>query len=717
MSPTWQHSSYHAIALAHFTSFDGYLKGDTPKLDGNNLSIARVVSIARHGTRFEVNNAILNSLEKSHHALQDSITSGDVIYGVNTGFGGSAHTRTDKVDELQRGLLREFNSGIIVPSGYESDASSVQDLHCLNHMPVAWVRAGMLIRLNSLISGHSGVRRSIVERISQLLALDITPQIPIFGSVSASGDLAPASYIGNAIQGKPTVKVTVGALKGQRQVMTAQEAMHNAGLQPERVEAKEALAIMNGTGFSTAIAALAMHDAHGLAVLSQALTAMSVEALKGQSESFDPFFAKVRPHRGQQDAASTILGFLKGSKVINQPAAGGLGALKQDRYSIRTAAQWLGPVLEDLQLAHEQVTIECNSVTDNPLIDVSSTEPRHVHGGNFQARAITSAMEKTRLSIQSLGRMLFAQCTEIINPATNAGLPTNLVSDEPSESFIMKSVDVMVAALQSELGFLANPVGTHVQTAEQGNQALNSLALISGRYTLTSIDVLSKLVAAHLLVACQALDLRVMTKLFLQSAHDLLCVLAEDWHNEVNSACGARDESSADAISDLTASLWSTFRTLFDDTIIMNSAERFTYIADKLQPHLLSHLSHIANSSKSSVDISAISRLASAWSSKASTILRESYATTLSTYLADPTAESHLGLGARKMYSFIRQDLGVPFLNTAVLTGGKSDADMDAHTPSTGTFMTRIYLAVRDGRAYKPALQALEEVHAPRAKL
>ena len=157
------------------------------------------------------------------------------------------------------------------------------------------------------------------------------------------------------------------------------------------------------------------------------------------------------------------------------------GSLRQDRYSIRTAAQWLGPLLEDLTLAHEQFTIECNSVTDNPLIDNNG---RTLHGGNFQAKSVTSAIKKTRLALQSIGQMLFTQRTELINPSINRKLPPYLVADEPGESFIFKSVDLLIAPLQSELGFLVNTVGSHVQPAEMGNQALNSLALISARYIL-----------------------------------------------------------------------------------------------------------------------------------------------------------------------------------------------------------------------------------------
>ena len=187
------------------------------------------------------------------------------------------------------------------------------------------------------------------------------------------------------------------------------------------------------------------------------------------------------------------------------------GSLRQDRYSIRTASQRLKPSLKDVSLTHQQITTECNSVTDNPLID---DKGRMLHGGNSHAKAVTSAMEKTRLALQTIGQRLFTQFTELINRATNRGLPSNLVADKPGEPFIFKDIDIMVAAVQSELGFLSNPTGAYVQPAEMGNQVLGSLALISARYTHTAVDVLSQLAAYHLMALCQAFDLRAMPSRF-----------------------------------------------------------------------------------------------------------------------------------------------------------------------------------------------------------
>lgn len=467
----------------------------------------------------------------------DKVCTNISLVGVNTGFGGSADTRTAEVEELQATLIRELHSGILTnpTAGLSfSDGATVhspgqvalpcEDPQSNTCMPEAWARASILIRINSLASGHSGVRSVLIDNMVALLTNDIVPRIPLRGSISASGDLMPLSYIGGTLEGKRGLTVWSGS-RMNRRIVTADVALAECSIDPIKLGPKEGLAIINGTAVSTGVAALAIYDANSIAALSQVLTAMSVEALRGTDESFDPFFAAVRPHPGQIEAARNIRSFLTESKLVQHNDGSEAGTLRQDRYSIRTAPQWLGPILEDLQLASRQINIECNSVTDNPLIDIDlnhTEDAKVLHGGNFQAKVITSAMEKVRLAIQTIGQMLFAQCTEIINPRLNYGLPPSLVVDEPSRSFLLKPVDIMIAALQSELGFLSNPAGTHVQSAEMGNQSLNSLGLISARYTHIALDVLSQLASAHLFTLCQALDLRAMHWRFLEAVEPML---------------------------------------------------------------------------------------------------------------------------------------------------------------------------------------------------
>lgn len=572
-------------------------------------------------------------------------------------------------------------------------------------MPESWARASMLIRLNSLSSGASGVQLSTVDALIKLLEHDITPRIPIRGSISASGDLSPLSYIGGLMQGKPTLTAWAGdRLTGKRRIVRADVALAEANITPIKLGAKEGLAIVNGTAISGGVAALAMHEAHCLAVLSQILTAMSVEALLGTDESFDPFFAKVRPHPGQEESARNIYAFLAESKLVHRSDGSEEASLRQDRYSIRTASQWVGPVLEDLLLAHQQVIIEANSVTDNPLVDTERN--KMLHGGNFQAKALTSAMEKTRQGCQTIGRMLSVQCTELINPTTNRGLPPNLVVDEPSESYIWKGTDIMVAALQSELGFLANPVGTHVQTAEMGNQALNSLALISARYTLDALDVLAQISAIHLIALCQALDLRAMNIQFLEAFRPILM-------EETRKAFEGLVEDK-EWLKQCEAAVWVAFKKHIDQTTGMDSEKRFVSIIDLLQSTIL------AFAPSSAETLTALK----AWRMHLAFLALEEYRLNRDHYIAHADASSLLGPASRRMYRFVRGRLQVPFLQeNTIRTPEPELADESTpngvqprhgetiETPTVSSLMTAVYQSIRSGRLYVPVMECLREAN------
>ena len=228
--------------------------------------------------------------------------------GVNTGFGGSADVRTKKLAELQRAVIRELHYGVLPPSERDHhipplESSLAKHQHDaildteteISYLPRSWTRAAILIRINSLISGYSAVRPAIVERMQDLLRYDITPMIPMRGSISASGDLSPLSYICGAIQGKSSIRM----LSRDSQPLYADDAFVKFNLEPLALQAKEGLAMTNGTTVSAAVAALALNDTHSLAVIAQILTAMSVEALHGTIESFHPFFSATRPHPGQ----------------------------------------------------------------------------------------------------------------------------------------------------------------------------------------------------------------------------------------------------------------------------------------------------------------------------------------------------------------------------------------------------------------------------------
>ncbi|KAF4340408.1 phenylalanine ammonia-lyase [Fusarium beomiforme] len=493
-------------------------------LDGNSLDIASLVAVSRHGVKPEISKdeELAHRIALSVDALAEYLSHKYVVYGVNTGFGGSADVRTDEWLENQIGSLQHTQSAIITSSDKNPGSNSEREPSHV--MPPEWVRGAILTRANQNMRGQSAVRLDVLERLIKLLEHDITPMVPIRGTISASGDLMPLSYIAGAVTGNPDVFVQVG--KGaSAKVMPSHEALLKSGLSPSGLGPKEALGLINGTAPSVSVASLVLHDAQQLAVLSQVLTAFASEAMGGNVEWTTPFIHAVRPHPGQIEAAANIRSFLRRSEFVvgleDRKRTG--DGLWQDRYSTRTSPQWIGPYLEDLLLAQRQISVELNSTSDNPLVDASEKDGKVVgevySGGNFQAVVITSAMDKTRLALQMIGRMLFSQVSEMINPSTNNGLEANLnVSDK--ENFTMKGIDVNMSAYMSELAALAHPVSSHVMSAEMHNQGINSLALLSARRTMEAADIVAHMCACHVYVSCQAIDLRATHRLFLNTLRE-----------------------------------------------------------------------------------------------------------------------------------------------------------------------------------------------------
>lgn len=338
--------------------------------------------------------------------------------------------------------------------------------------------------------------------------------------------------------------------------------------------------------------------------------------------------------------------------------------------------------------------MECNSVTDNPL---TTPDGVTLHGGNFQAKSVTSAMEKTCLGFQSIGRLLFVQCNELINPATNNGIIPNLTADIPSESFIMKGVDILCASYLSELGFLANAVSPHVQTAEMGNQALDSLALISARYTHTAADLLARLSAAHLLVLCQALDLRALRSAFVSAVEPLFQDVTAQVLEGICIDC------------DLHSLLWPALLFALDNSTTQDPTPRFQSIASSLQSTILPLVD--ADGSASAIS------LLRDWTHRVATLLHGSHKASYVAYLEHGDASSLLGHAARDIYLFVRRELRVPFLHEKMLHASlprTEDSGPDAdykreHVPTIGDHITVLHEALCQGVLFVPVMKALEE--------
>ncbi|GME56987.1 Phenylalanine ammonia-lyase protein [Neofusicoccum parvum] len=685
--------------------------GSTIVLDGQSLTIAQLVAVAKHGSQpvLDKSPSIINRIDKSVEMLKRHLGRGDLVYGVNTGYGGSADVRTDDVYSLQQALVQHQQSGVLTINDTarsllgpnQGALRQPEDFGSLS-MPTSWVKGLMVSRVNSIIRGHSAVSLPVIEAIMAFLHHDITPIIPLRGSISASGDLQPLAYVAGALEGSPDIFVRVGG--NPPVIMSASEALKSYNLRPIVLAAKEGLGLLNGTAASVSAASLAIYEANHLALLTQALTAMGVEALCGTAESFSPFIANVRPHRGQVEAAANIHGFLQGSRLASGLEAQGqkdmhISGLCQDRYPLRTSSQWIGPQLEDLLLANEQISVELNSTTDNPLIDAEADTI--YHGGNFQAASLTSAMEKVRTSIQMLGKLLFAQGVELINSNLNRGLPPNLAADDPSLSFACKGIDINLAAYMSELGYLANPVSSHVQSAELHNQAVNSLALISARYTLQSIEVLSQMCAAYLFALCQALDLRVLQAEFLAEAYPLFTVAA------TAALDSAKDSAAADGPEELLNEVWNALKDTWNASTSMDLAPR----AEKSARAAVLAFQY---------RVGCASTLVHELEAELAQMLQRTYAQLRDRMFAqhEVITPQYLGSAASKMYAFVRGELRVKFHRGLVdYPNYVVKAEEGAPKPSLpveerriiGSEVSVIYEALRAGLLHRPVMEALNQ--------
>lgn len=461
---------------------------------GENLTIHDVVRVARQHVPVQLTSAekAVRRINASCDYIMNAVAVGEPIYGVTTGFGGMANVPIASKDAaaLQDNLIWHLKTG----------AGKL--------LSVADVRAAMLLRMNSLARGASGIRLQIIRRLETFLNAGVTPHVREFGSIGASGDLVPLASITGALTGLDACfRVDFNG-----EEVDARTALKRLGLRPIRLRAKEGLAMINGTAVMTGIAANCVYDAHILLALAMVAHALMTQGLYGTNQSFHPFIHAHKPHPGQVWAAAQMLDLLQGSQLIRDELDGrhahrGHDPI-QDRYSLRCLPQYMGPIVDSLRYITQQIEVEINSATDNPLIDVEHQVS--YHGGNFLGQYVGVAMDQLRYVLGLLAKHLDAQIALLVAPEFNNGLAPCLVGNTGRKiNMGLKGLQIAGNSIMPLITFFGNSLVDRFPThAEQFNQNINSQGFGSANLARQALDTLQHYMAIALIFGVQAVDLR-----------------------------------------------------------------------------------------------------------------------------------------------------------------------------------------------------------------
>lgn len=448
------------------------------ELNGNALHLQDVERIARaSSTRIVLSADARRRVEAARAVVDQIIAEGRVVYGISTGFGALAEVviPPDRIHELQLNLIRSHAAGVGEP------------------LPDEEVRAIALLRANVLALGHSGVRPVVIERLIDLINHRIHPVIPSKGSVGASGDLAPLSHLALVLIGEG--EAWYG---GER--MRGGEALKRAGLAPIRLEAKEGLALNNGTQVMTGIGILAYQDIARAIEIADVAGAMSLEALRGTPDAFHDAIQRARPHAGQIESAARLRTLLQDSEIReshrdNDPRV-------QDAYSLRCMPQVHGAARAAMAYVHQVLETEANSATDNPLI--FPDEGLVLSGGNFHGQPVAQVLDLLAMVCADLASISERRIARLIDPALS-GLPAFLVKEAGVNSGMMMP-QIVAAALVADIRMRAHPASVDSIPTDNNKEDHVSMGVHSAIKARESARMLESVLALELMTAAQALE-------------------------------------------------------------------------------------------------------------------------------------------------------------------------------------------------------------------
>jgi histidine ammonia-lyase len=451
------------------------------------LSLRQIVQIAKGEAVIKISSHpdFIRRMEESKNVLMHSLEIDSAVYGVTTGFGRSCGKRMSAEATIRNGtnLVRFHGCGTGEPIGIEE------------------ARASMLCRILCLSKGFSGVSVALLDQMAAFLNHQITPVIPSEGSVGASGDLTPMSYVAAALIGEREVFYN-------NEQMPAAQALSDAGIEPYTFGPKEPLAIMNGTAIMTGMAAMVIDKAERIMDAAVCATALTIHAIQGNAHHYHPVISIAKPHPGQKYIANRIFTLLKKTDTNTRLSVGAPETL-QDPYSVRCAPQIVGVLYDALTWAKEWVEIEANSANDNPICDPETG--RVFMGGNFYGGHIAFAMDALKAGLASIADMSDRQVALMVDPSVNRGLPADLVrvSDEERPFHHgFKAMSIASSALAAEALKGTMPAASFSRSTESNNQDKVSMGTIAARDALRLCQLVERTVAIHLLASAQAVEIQ-----------------------------------------------------------------------------------------------------------------------------------------------------------------------------------------------------------------
>jgi histidine ammonia-lyase len=446
---------------------------------GETLTLADVAAVAA-GAEVSLSDDARERVAAARRVVEEAVASGEVVYGVTTGFGALANIRIDpaQASDLQHGIVRSHATAVGRPLS----------------RPEA--RAMLLLRAHVLALGHSGVRPELIDLMVRMLNVDVIPAVPEQGSLGASGDLAPLANLALPMIGAGEVLTEVGT-------EPAAGAMQRAGLAPLALEAKEGLALVNGTQGMLAIGALAAERLSTLVRTADVVAAMTIEAALGTDAPFDDRLQSLRPHPGQAASASNLRRLLGGSPILAWHRDS--THLVQDAYSLRCAPQVHGATRDALGFARGVLEVELNAVSDNPI--VLPDDGDIVSGGNFHGQPVAVAMDLVATATVGMASISERRLYRLLDPALSNGLPPFLVPESGLNSGFML-VQYTAASLVSESKSLAHPASVDSIPSSAGQEDHVSMGMIAARHARDVVSNAEMVLALEALGAAQALDLR-----------------------------------------------------------------------------------------------------------------------------------------------------------------------------------------------------------------